>query len=265
VVVGVLLFLYVIVLVSVLVLGTGRGHRHWFGAAAVVLAFGLATWVTPGRDWLRPIDRAASLGSLQRTASILTDDRAQDSLLEGARASLIERYGLSPELLEALRGQPVAVDPWDVSAAWAAGADWLPVPVFLTITASTPRLDRLAASSLADEPRQVLQAVPGASIDGRNPDWETPAYRRLLYCDYEEALTSGSWLVLRPAGESRCGQVHSGGTVEAEASEEIAVPRRPGAVTLATIDLRQPVAKRLPGLLGLPALESVDYGGTSWR
>jgi hypothetical protein len=261
----VLFFGYVIVLGTVLVLGTGRGHRHWLGTAAVVLAFGLMTWVTPGRDWLRPIERAASLRSFERTVSVLTDDRSQESLLEGARLSLIDRYGLSPELLEALRGQPVAVDPWDVSAAWAAGADWRPVPVFLTINASTPRLDRLAASSLADEPRTVLQALPGASIDGRNPGWETPAYRRLLYCDYEEALTSGSWLVLHPAGESRCGQVHPGGTVETEAGEEIAVPRRPGAVTLATIDLRQPVAKRLLGLLGLPALESIDYGGTSWR
>jgi hypothetical protein len=36
-------------------------------------------------------------------------------------------------------------------------------------------------------------------------------------------------------------------------------------VTLATVELRQPVAKRLLGLLGLPALESIDYGGTSWR
>jgi hypothetical protein len=36
-------------------------------------------------------------------------------------------------------------------------------------------------------------------------------------------------------------------------------------VTLATIDLMQPMPKRLLGLLGLPALESIDYGGTTWR
>jgi hypothetical protein len=256
---------YVVVLGGALVLGTSRGHRHWVGAAGIVIAFGLMTWITPGRDWLKPIDRAASLASLERAVAVLTDDQARDSILEGARASLIERYGLSPDVLGALQGQLAAVDPWDVSAAWAAQADWQPMPVFLTINASTPRLDRLAAASLAAGPRLVLQALPGASIDGRNPDWETPAYRRALYCDYEEALTSGSWLVLGPSDGSRCAQPRPGGTVETQAGEEIAIPQRPGAVTLATIDLMQPLPKRLLGLLGLPALESIDYGGTTWR
>jgi hypothetical protein len=36
-------------------------------------------------------------------------------------------------------------------------------------------------------------------------------------------------------------------------------------VTLATIHPHVPFGQRLVGLLGLPAIESIDYGGTAWR
>ena len=102
-------------------------------------------------------------------------------------------------------------------------------------------------------------------IDGRNPDWDTPAYRRLLYCDYTGTLATEDWWVLRPSDESRCGPVRNEGTFEVQAGEEVAVPSRPGAVTLATITPHVPITKRLIGLLGLPAIETIEYGGTEWR
>ena len=256
---------YVVVLGVALVLGTVRGRRHWVGLAALLVAFALQTWVLPGRDWLRPIDRTASLDSLARTASVLMDDRARDSLLDAARADLAEQYAISPDLVEALRGEQVTADPWDVSAVWAAGADWQPVPGILPINAYTPHLDRVNTEHLAREPRLVLQSRLGDAIDGRNPDWDTPAYRRLLYCDYTGTLATEDWWVLRPSDESRCGPVRNEGTFEVQAGEEVAVPSRPGAVTLATITPHVPIAQRLIGLLGLPAIETIDYGGTEWR
>ena len=256
---------YVVVLGAALVLGTVRGRRHWVGLAALVVAFALQTWMLPGRDWLRPIDRTDSLDSLARTASVLMDDRARDSLLDAARADLAERYAISPDLVEALQGDKVTADPWDVSAVWAAAADWQPVPGILPINAYTPHLDRVNTEHLARQPRLVLQSRLGDAIDGRNPDWDTPAYRGLLYCEYAGTLATDAWWVLRPAGGSRCGAVQQEGTFEVQAGEEVAVPHRPGAVTLATISPHVPVGKRLIGMLGLPAIETIDYGGTAWR
>jgi hypothetical protein len=256
---------YVVALGAALVLGTVRERRHLLGVAAVVVAIGLQVWVTPGRDWLRPIDRSGSLTSLVRAVSVVTNEGARESLLADARAYLVEVYALSPDLMAALRADRVLVDPWDVSAAWAAEVDWQPVPHFVPLNASAPSADRLNARHLAKEPRLVLQALTAGSIDDRNPDWETPAYRRLLYCDYEEALTSGAWLVLRHSGESRCGNVHEGETVEAQPGEAIPVPSRPGSVTLATIEPHVPIEERLLALIGLPMIESIDYGGQAWR
>jgi hypothetical protein len=256
---------YVVAFGAALVLGTVRRHRHVIGVAAVVLALALQVWVTPGRDWLRPIDRTGSLTSVARAASVVIDEKARESILGEARERLIELYGLTREVTGALQGHGVAVDPWDVSAAWAADAHWQPVPNFVPLSASTPSLDRLNAADLANEPRVVLQSLTAGSVDDRNPDWETPAYRRLLYCDYSEAMTSEGWLVLRPSDESRCGQVHQGKALEAQADEAIPVPARPGAVTLATIELHEPLTKRLLALLGFPMIETVDYGGQAWR
>jgi hypothetical protein len=233
--------------------------------AAIAVALALQVWITPGRDFLRLVDRTASLDSLSRTTSVVVGDGARESLLEDARASLLEQYAITPEIVGALHDDTVLVDPWDVSAAWAADADWRPVPLILPINAVTPRLDRLHADNLANDPRLVLQSMTAGAIDGRNPDWDTPAYRLLLYCDYSEALTADPWLVLRPGDTSRCGQILPGETHDIEAGEEIAVPRRPGAVTLATIRPSVSPAERLLSLLGLPTLRTIDYGGSAWR
>jgi len=256
---------YVVALGAALVLGTARERHHVIGMGAVAIALGLLIWVTPGRDWLRPIDRTGSLTSLARAASVVIDENARESLLGDARASLIEAYGLTPGVMASLQGDGVAVDPWDVSAAWAADAAWQPVPAFVPLNASAPSLDRLNAARLANEPRTVLQSLTAGSIDDRNPDWDTPAYRRVLYCDYSEAWASDAWLVLRPSDESRCGLVHPGETVEAQGGEVIPVPVRPGAVTLATIELQVPLQERLLALMGLPMIDTIDYGGRVWR
>jgi hypothetical protein len=256
---------YVVTLGAALVLGTAREHRHVIGIGAVAIAFGLLIWVTPGRDWLGPVDRTGSLTSLARAASVVIDESVRESLLGDARAGLLEAYVLTPETVAALQGDGVVVDPWDVSAAWAADAVWQPVPAFVPLNASAPSLDRLNAARLADEPRSVLQALTAGSIDDRNPDWDTPAYRRVLYCDYSEAWASDTWLVLRSSEESRCGKVHKGETVEAESGQVIPVPVRPGSVTLATIELHLPLGERLAALLGLPMIDTIDYGGHAWR
>ena len=137
---------YVVALGAALVLGTARERHHVIGMGAVAIALGLLIWVTPGRDWLRPIDRTGSLTSLARAASVVIDENARESLLGDARASLIEAYGLTPGVMAALQGDGVVVDPWDVSAAWAADAAWQPVPAFVPLNASAPSLDRLNAA-----------------------------------------------------------------------------------------------------------------------
>ena len=180
---------YVVVLGAALVLGTVRGRRHWVGLAALVVAFALQTWMLPGRDWLRPIDRTDSLDSLARTASVLMDDRARDSLLDAARTDLAERYAISPDLVEALRGDKVTADPWDVSAVWAADADWQPVPGILPINAyhAAPRPREHGA------PRPASHASSSSRDSATRSTGGTRTGTRPPIADCSTANTPGPW------------------------------------------------------------------------
>lgn len=256
---------YAIVLGAALVLGTAGRRRHSFGIGVVVVAFCLQAMVVPWGGTLRPIDRTWSLQRLGALANVLTSEEVRSRTLAEAQAGLVSQYGLSQEIVDALRDGKVAADPWDVSAVWAAGADWLPVPVFQAYQAYTPGLDRLNAAHLADRPRLILQPVEPVSIDGRNPAWETPAFRRRVYCDYGVAVASGSWQVLEPEASSRCGPTLAISTHEAAASEAIRVPAQPDGVTLATIHPKLSMIDRLLGIIGMSTPIRVDYGGNSWR
>ena len=255
---------YAIAIGIAIVLGMSRGHRYGFGIAAVVLSLCFQGMVAA--DGLpKLLDRSESLGKLGEVVTVITNDAARSSKLRHAQRTLIKHYGLSPEIIDAVRDEPTMADPWDVSAVWAARAEWDPVPVFQTYSAYTPTLDELNTEHLAARPRNILQPAEPTAIDGRNPAWETPAYRRLIYCEYDAALASEGWEVLEPRGVSRCGGIEPSTTHEVAAGEAVEVPRAPGMVTLATIEPHRSLAQRVAQAIWARGLLQVDYGDARWR
>ncbi|MBS1881836.1 MAG: hypothetical protein JSS97_02635 [Actinobacteria bacterium] len=224
-------------------------------AAAAVFAIslpvrpaGLETRFDPVANLRFAVDQARTLFSPGRLATVTADGRAAMQLT----------YELAPPGLAALRGHTVAVEPWEVGAAWAYELDWQPLPVFQNYSAYTSALDRLNAAA-AEDPggperilRQNTQVVqpefPGADLDDRFPGWDPPEQARAVLCNFAPLYTDERWQVLGRLPASRCGAARVIGTVEAAAGEAVTVP---------TPKARQVVFARIAGA-GVEGLERVQ-------
>ena len=214
-------------------LGTRRRGLMLAGAAIVfaislpVRPAGLETRFDPVANVRFAVDQARDLFSPGR----------RDTLIGFGRAAMQSSYGLAPPGLAALRGHTVAVEPWEIGAAWAYELDWRPLPVFQNYSAYTPALDRLNAEAVADPagPERILRhntevvqpEFPGADIDDRFLGWDPPAQARAVLCNFVPAWDDERWQVLARVPD-RCGPERELGSVSAAAGEPVRVPR-PGA------------------------------------
>ena len=162
------------------------------------------------------------------------------STAEGrTQAQLQAQYKLEPEILAALAGSTVHVDPIE-TAVMAAYPDlrWRPEPVFQSYSAYTSQLDELNAEMLrsGDAPQRILRQgsisltdsarkVP-LTIDGRYRWFDAPAAMLETFCRYDEIAANQRWEVLAPAGR-RCGTPEPLATVTAKAGEVVTVPTDP--------------------------------------
>jgi hypothetical protein len=155
-------------------------------------------------------------------------------------------YALTPEALAALRGHSVAVEPWEVAAAWAYDLDWRPLPIFQNYSAYTSVLDRLNAEAVEDPagPERLLREnqlavnpeFPTADLDNRFGGWDPPEQARAVLCNFAPLWEDERWQVLGRVGD-RCGPEREIGSVSAAAGEAVDVPRPgPGEVVFARID-----------------------------
>jgi hypothetical protein len=218
-------------------------RRLMLVAAAVVFAIslpvrpaGLETRFDPVSNVSFAVDQVRTLFSPGRRDTVIADGRAQMQLT----------YELAPQGLAALRGHTVAVEPWEVGAAWAYELDWLPLPVFQNYSAYTPALDRLN-SEAAEDPegperilRQNTQVVqpefPGADLDDRLLGWDPPEQARAVLCNFAPLFTGERWQVLGRLPASRCGAPRVIDTVEAAAGAPVEVPEpKPGQVVFVRI------------------------------
>jgi hypothetical protein len=224
--------------------GPSRLRRSWvLIAAAVVFAAslpvrpsGVETRFDPVSNVKLAFEGARDLFSPGRRATITSN----------GRAAMQSAYGLAPPGLAALRGHTVAVEPWEIGAAWAYELDWLPQPVFQNYSAYTSALDRLNAETLIDpdgperllrqNTQVVLPEFPGPDLDDRFPGWDPPEQARAALCHFAPLYTDERWQVLGRVPD-RCGGAHPVGTAEAAAGEAVDVPApRPGAVVFVRID-----------------------------
>jgi hypothetical protein len=139
----------------------------------------------------------------------------------------------------------VAVEPWEIGAAWAYELDWQPLPVFQNYSAYTSSLDRLNAETieapdgperiLRDDTEVVVPEFPGPDLDGRYPGWDPPEQQRAILCNFAPLYTDELWQVLGRVPD-RCGAPREVGSVSAEAGAAVQVPSPgPGEVVFVRI------------------------------
>jgi hypothetical protein len=244
-----------------LALVASRTRSRALGAAVVlacVTTIGLLGWpgIAPS-----PLD---GLKGLARTAQAVVDPAAGEREAAAAYAALVPVAG-ADRLRAEVAGRATIADPLGIGTVLGLDGRPAPLPPVELYSSYTPALDALNTQSLADDPRQVLRAVPYWSVDERNPYWDSPSYQHAIYCRYDEAVATASWLLLRPTTQDRCASPVSGASVEVAANEAVAVPRRQGAMTLVSITPHPSLPWQAARLLLKGRPVRVDYGGTRYR
>lgn len=142
-------------------------------------------------------------------------------------------------IVDDLNGHCVTAEPVEVSAVFAYPSwRWCPVGVMQSYAAYTTQLDNLDATGYANAhsgPDRVLRQVD-ATIDGRNPTWESPAAMLSLLCHFKEIARGGQWQALARIPD-RCGKPRELGTVHSNAVGVVQMPAAPrGTVLVAQIE-----------------------------
>jgi hypothetical protein len=212
----------------------GRNRRLMLVAAAIVFAISLP--VRPAGLETR-FDPVANVRNAVEEARTLVAPGRRDQLIEFGHAAMESAYGLAPAGVAAVGGHTVAVEPWEIGAAWAYGLDWDPLPIFQNYSAYTSGLDRLNAEAVEDpdgperllrhNPLVVQPEFPTADLDDRFLGWDPPEQARAVLCNFAPLWEDERWQVLRRVSD-RCGPERELGSVSAAAGEAVPVPT-PGA------------------------------------
>jgi hypothetical protein len=213
-------------------------------AAALAVAYLASVGNSLGEIW-GPRENAHALA---HQLHVVADGGELDREREFGRAAIESVDNVPANVLAALKGRCVNAEPVEVSAVWAYGLDWCPLPALQSYGAYTSRLDRLDAARYADPeggPDGVLRA--DIAIDERLPAWESPAAMLALLCNFESAAEGGGWQALVRVPD-RCGRPHPVGSVEGALGEPIALPPAPPGTVL---------IGRVHGL-GIGALERIE-------
>jgi hypothetical protein len=209
---------------------SGRHRVLMLGAAAIVFAISLP--VRPA-GLATNFDPVANVKDAIENARTLVDSGRRDQLIEFGHAAMEAEYGLAPEGVAAVGDHTVAVEPWEIGAAWAYELHWDPLPVFQNYSAYTPGLDRLNAEAVEDPagPERLLRHNPlvvqpeftTADIDNRFAGWDPPQQARAVLCNFEPLWEDERWQVLRRVGV-RCAAERKIGSTSAPAGEPVKVP-----------------------------------------
>jgi hypothetical protein len=223
--------------------GIGIGRRWWMPAIAV-LVFAVSLPLRPAgtQDNLNFV---SNLGFAVDQARSLVSPGRRTAAMEAGRQGMEGTYALEPGALQALRGHTVAVEPWEIGAAWAYELDWRPLPVFQNYSAYTPTLDRLNAAMVESPggPERLLREnqlavdaeFPTADLDDRFAGWDPPEQARAVLCNFTPLWEDERWQVLGRVPD-RCGPQRELESVSAAAGEAVTVPTPgPGEVVFARI------------------------------
>ncbi|MGN6258494.1 MAG: hypothetical protein ACTHN3_12220 [Solirubrobacterales bacterium] len=211
---------------------------------ATIVVFGLITLhAYPNQASL---DALTKLETFKKSAELAIRPGLRQGTLNAERSTLQTELNVPQQVLAAVGDKPVAIDPWEISVAWAYELNWRPLPVFQNYTAYTSKLDRLNTATVEDPngPQVLLRqmqfgAVPlggRAPFFGRQPIWDPPEQNLAAVCDFIPTLTEGNWQVLSRI-PNRCEPPNLIATESAEPGEYVPVPRA-GRNELVVLDLK---------------------------
>lgn len=155
--------------------------------------------------------------------------------IAAARADVQATLAVPPPVLEALAGKTVAIEPWEITAAWAYELDWKPLPVFQNYQDYTQRLDRLnaaVAEDAADGPQMLLRQLPVGTVVGggrpafvgRQPAWDPPEQSFADFCNFVPTLTEPTWQVLARIPD-RCGAPSLVASLSVDPGQAVPIPQ----------------------------------------
>jgi hypothetical protein len=227
------------------------------GVAVVVLLYYGGTGFYPWLEGSTKVDPIASTKAAVNDVYDLVDPAERGRERDDARTTLAAQYGLDPKIRRMIGDQPVAIQPTEISLAWAYRLNWYPLPAFQSATAYTPLLDHRNAEALtsADGPAVVLRQM-GGGIDGRYVNYDTPATTLAMLCDFRVLHTTPQYQLLGRAPD-RCGEPRVFASVGADYGQTLQVPRPPhgGEAVFARVSGVNPI--------GLEKLRSLLYKPTS--
>lgn len=183
---------------------------------------------------IEPLDLVDVRGSVRgaaATAAAVLPWREADAV-ERTRAELREGLALPDDVVAALSGEPVHIDPWQTVVAFAyPELHWSPLPVLQSYLAYTPALDELNAERLRSQeaPTRILRErvddVDGTplAVDRRFVWFESPATSLEMLCRYEELAAGDRWQVLGRTART-CGPAETLETVSTRVGDTVAVP-----------------------------------------
>ena len=208
-------------------------RRRWpalLAGAAVIALVGIPVRV-PGMA--TKLDVVTNVGVAGEQVANLASSSRRDRLIDDGRTGLRALYALEPADLAALEGHSVAVEPWEVAAAWAYELEWDPLPVFQNYSAYTTGLDQLNAAAvegpggperiLRENPPLVFAEFKTPDLDNRFAGWDPPAQQLAELCHFAPLSASERWLVLGRTPD-RCAAPRPVGSVEAAEGEAVPVP-----------------------------------------
>lgn len=169
----------------------------------------------------------ASDARLQRTgwretSELIIHAAALETRLDHAREGMRRDYGVSGHLLSSIGDRPVAVDPYEVGAAWAYDLNWSPVPILQPYAAFDADLDaRNTARLLATRDMAVLREE--MVVDDRLQLWDSPQYNMALVCSFRQVDHDPRW-TLFVRGVNRCGAPERHPSVAVSPGTPVRVP-----------------------------------------
>ncbi|WP_217922579.1 hypothetical protein [Miltoncostaea oceani] len=222
--------------------------------AATVVASLAVLGATGVPSALRLLDPRPNIETAWDHAALAAKPGVRARHREDAAADLRALHAIPQPVIDALRGHPVHVDPYETSIIWAYDLDWRPAPVFQDYSIYTNALDRGNADMLAsaDAPDRILRHG-GPRIDGHSPEGEGPEQLRSMICGYVQDVAVPGWQVLRRV-PWRCGPERPLASVEAVAGATVAIPPAPGPdeMVMARLDIPVSLRQRLRTALYKP-------------
>jgi len=176
------------------------------------------TWAAAGSVPSNLLDFSYDTHQLASSLSTVLSSSRLASTIAQARTSLQAGYHVPPSFLAEMRGQTVAIEPYENTVAWAyQDFTWDPEPVLQQYTAYEPVLDNLDARFLlSDEaPTRILVQPPGVyqAID-QDTYFNAPTADLDLLCRYVQIGATATWQLLARV-PNRCGRLRLLGTVRA--------------------------------------------------